>query len=167
MPGAAHGPIGAVESSPGSDLFEVDEHAWIAAQVAALTDGQLNRLDRDHLAQYLTETTIRDRRELRSRLTVPMHHLFKIRLQPDRLTRRWIMPTIEQQSEIRSIIEGIPSLGRQAEAIATKAYPDAVRRAVRETGIARARFPTVSPWTLQEALEFDPPEPAARGKRLA
>jgi hypothetical protein len=158
--------IGTAEPPPASDLYEVDEHAWIAAQISALTDGQLNLLDRDHLIQYLTEMTIRDRRELRSRLTVLLHHLLKIRLQPERLTRNWIMTILEQQSEIRSIIEGIPSLGRQAEAIATEAYPDAIRRAARETGIARQVFPAVSPWTLQEALAFDPPEPVPGSKRV-
>ncbi len=166
MPRATHGPIGTA-NPPASDLYEVDEHAWIAAQIAALTEGQLNRLDCDHLVQYLTEMTIRDRRELRSRLTVLLHHLLKLRLQPDRLTRSWVMTIIEQQSEVRSIIESIPSLGRQAEAIATEAYPDAVRRAARETGLAHQRFPAVSPWTLHEALIFEPPEPAPRGKRLA
>ena|SRR5689334_9289204 len=167
MPKAAQGLTDTAEHPCDGDLYEVDEHAWVAAQVAALKHGYLDRLDRGHLIEYLTAMTIRDRRGLRSRLTVLLYHLLKIRLQPDGLTRSWVMIVIEQQSEIRGIIEGIPSLGRQAEGIAAAAYPDAVRRAARETGIPATRFPATSPWTLQEALAFDPPEPAARGKRPA
>jgi hypothetical protein len=150
---------------PGPELYERDEHEWIAAQVSALTDGQLNLLDRPNLIEFLTEMTIRDRRELQSRLVVLLHHLLKVRFQPEKLSRSWVTTIIEQQSEIRSIIEGIPSLGRQAETIAAKAYPDAIRRAARETGLPAARFPPASPWTVAAALAFDPPEPAARGKR--
>ena len=149
----------------GRQLYEADEHEWIAAQISALTDGQFNRLDRTNLVEYLSEMTIRDRRELQSRLTVLLHHLLKVRFQPERLTRGWITTIIEQQSEIRSIIDTIPSLGRQAEAIAASAYPDAVRRAARETGMQASRFPAALPWTLVEALAFDPPEPAPKGKR--
>ena len=165
MPKPLQAPTEVAELVPDRVLYEHDEHAWIAAQIAALTDGQLNRLDRANLIEYLTEMTVRDRRELQSRLAVLLHHLLKLRLQPDRLTRSWVTTIIEQQSEIRSIIELIPSLGRQAETIAALAYPDAVRRAARETGLPASCFPAASPWTVEAALAFDPPEPAARGKR--
>lgn len=158
-------PADTTELPPMRDLYEADEHEWISAQVAALTDGHLNRLDRPHLIEYLTEMTIRDRRELRSRLTVLLHHLLKVRVQPERLTRSWVVTILGQQREIRSIIDGIPSLGRQADLIAAAAYPDAVRLAARETGLPPAGFPTLSPWTVSEALAYDPPEPVAKAKR--
>jgi hypothetical protein len=156
--------IDTVDQPAGRALYEADEHEWIAAQIFALAEGQFSRLDRANLIEYLTETTIRDRRELRSRLTVLLLHLLKILVQPERLTRSWISTIVEQQGEIRSILESIPSLGRQADAIATSAYPDAVRRAAREMGVPASRFPDLSPWTLSEALAFDPPEPAAAGR---
>jgi hypothetical protein len=150
----------------GRALYEADEHEWIAAQVAALTHGQFDRLDRANLIEYLTETTIRDRRELKSRLIVLLHHILKVELQPEQLTRSLIGTILGQQSEVRSIIEGIPGLGRQADAIAASAWPDAVRRAARETGLPASRFPATLPWTVVQALAFDPPEPpAARGRR--
>jgi hypothetical protein len=154
-----------VEPPPGRELYEREEHEWIAAQISALADGELNRLDRANLVEYLTEMTIRDRRELQSRLVVLLHHLLKVQVQPERLTRSLVTTILEQQSEIRSIIDGIPSLGRHAEVLAAAAYPDAVRRAARETGLLTARFPAASPWTVAEALAFDPPEPLAGGKR--
>jgi Domain of unknown function DUF29 len=165
VPNANHASTGMVEPPTGRELYEQDEHQWIAAQIAALSDGHLDRLDRAHLIEYLTEMTIRDRRELQSRLIVLLHHLLQVQFQPERLTRSWVTTIIEQQSEIRLIIENIPSLGRQAETIAAASYPDAVRRAARETGLPAERFPTVSPWNVTAALAFDPPEPVAKGKR--
>jgi hypothetical protein len=165
MPKAMHALTDTVKPSPGRELYEQDEHQWIAAQISALADGHLNRLDRANLIEFLTEMTIRDRRELQSRLTVLLHHLLKVQFQPERLTRSWVTTIIEQQSEIRSMIESIPSLGRQAETIAALSYPDAVRRAARETGLPPERFPTVSPWAVAALLAFDPPEPVAKGKR--
>lgn len=148
------------ERPAGRELYEADEHEWIAAQIAALKEGRFNRLDRTNLVEYLSEMTVRDRRELKSRLTVLLQHLLKVRLQPARLTRSWVSTILEQQREIRSIVEGIPSLGRQADALAALAYPDAVRAASRDTSIPAADFPATSPWTVAEALAFDPPEPA-------
>lgn len=165
MPKATPRPAATIDPPVGRELYQQDEHEWIAAQIAALTDGQMNRLDRANLIEYLTEMTIRDRRELQSRLVVLLHHLLKLQFQPAKLTRSWIATILEQQSEIRLLIDSIPSLGRQAEALAAAAYPDAIRRAARETGLPTARFPATSPWTVEAALAFDPPEPASRGQR--
>lgn len=149
----------------GRELYEHDEHEWISAQIAALAEGALDRLDSANLVEYLTEMTVRDRRELQSRLVVLQHHLLEVQVEPERLTRSWVMTIIEQQTEIRSIINSIPSLWRQAETLAAAAYPDAVRGAARETGLPMARFPAGPPWTVAEAIAFDPPEPLARGTR--
>jgi hypothetical protein len=58
--------------SPGPDRYGRDEHEWIAAQISALESGQMNRLDRENLIEFLSES---DRGELRSRLTVLLLHL--------------------------------------------------------------------------------------------
>ena len=144
---------------PGRDLYERDEHEWIAAQISALESGQLNRLDRENLIEFLSEMLMRDRRELRSRLTVLLLHLLKVRFQPERLSASWVSTILLQQNEIRSLIEDIPSLGSRAGAIAEQAYRDAVRLAARETGLPASTFAPAIPWTVSEALAFDPPEP--------
>ncbi len=151
------------ERPPGRDLYERDEHEWIAAQIAALKSGQMNRLDREDLIEFLSEMTIRDRRELRSRLTVLLLHLLKVRFQPERLSASWVSTVLVQQNEIRSLIEDIPSLGSRADAIAGQAYRDAIRLAARETGLPASRFPPAMPWPVTEALAFDPPEPVRVG----
>jgi hypothetical protein len=59
----------AIEHATGA-LYEADEYAWIEHQIAALRDGDLDRLDRVNLIAYLTDMAARDRRELGSRLVV-------------------------------------------------------------------------------------------------
>jgi hypothetical protein len=145
---------------PGRELYERDEHEWIAAQISALESGQMNRLDRENLIEFLSEKTVSDRRELKSRLTVLLLHLLKVRYQPERLSASWVSTILVQQNEIRSLLEEIPSLGGRADAIAGQAYRDAIRLAARETGLPASRFAPAMPWTVTEALAFDPPEPA-------
>ena|SRR5258708_1969638 len=100
--------------------------------------------------------------ELKSRLTVLLLHLLKVRFQPERLSPSWVSTILVQQNEIRSLLEDIPSLGGRAGAIALTAYPDALRLAARETGLPASRFPATMPWTVTEALAYDPPEPVAQ-----
>jgi hypothetical protein len=152
-----------MSETAGHELYERDEHEWIAAQISALESGEMNRLDRENLIAYLSEITIRDRRELRSRLTVLLLYLLKVRFQPERLSVSWVSTILVQQNEIRSLLEDIPSLAGRADAIAVQAYRDAVRLASRETGLPTSRFPATPPWTVTEALAYDPPEPTAAG----
>ncbi len=146
----------------GTDLYEADEHRWIEAQIEALRTGRTDQLDRAHLIEYLTEMTIRDRRELRSRLTVLLIHLLKTRFQLDRQTRSWVDTIVEQQSEVKGMLADIPSIAQHIPELLAKAYDDAVRRTARQTSLPRENFPATCPWTLEEALAFDPPEPRAR-----
>jgi hypothetical protein len=134
------------KQSPGRDLYERDEHEWIAAQISALENGQMNRLDRENLIEFLSEMITRDQRELKSRFTVLLLHLLKVRFQPEWLSASWVSTILVQQNEIRSLIEDIPSLGSNADAIAERAYRDAIRLAARETGLPASRFAPAMPW---------------------
>jgi len=139
-------------------LYETDEHAWIARQVDGLRSGRLDQLDRDSLVEYLTDMTIRDHRELRSCLTVLLHHLLKVRMQPARLTRSWALTIVVQQQDIAGLLTSIPSLATHAKNLFDEAYADAVRRAAAETRIPAQKSPPQSPWTMQQALAFVPPD---------
>jgi Domain of unknown function DUF29 len=149
-------------------LYEADEHLWIARQIDALRSGRLEKLDRDTLVEYLTDMTSRDHRELKSRFAVLLQHLLKLTMQPERLTRSWILTTIGQQREITGLLTGIPSLSSYSQQFFDEAYAHAVRLASVETGIPIAKFSPQSPWTLQAALAFQPPDlPPPTGKRRA
>jgi ABC-type transporter Mla subunit MlaD len=149
----------APERSVGRELYEFDEHAWIAEQVTALRTGRLDTLDRDCLAEYLTEMTARDRRELESRLVALLQHLLKVQMQPAKISRSWAVTIVTQQDEIRSLLQSTPSLAQHVASRFADAYQTAIRRAAAESGIAAARFPADNPWTLEQALHFNPPAP--------
>ncbi len=77
--------------SPGRELYERDEHEWTAAQISARASGQIEPAStRENLIEFLTETAIRDRRELRSKLSVLLHLLKNSRFQPERLSASWV-----------------------------------------------------------------------------
>ena len=143
-------------------LYEADEHAWIARQVAALRSGRLHRLDRESLAEYLTDMTKRDRRELQSRFTVLALHLLKLQFQPGRHTPSWNRTIIVQQQKLRRFLAGIPSLAAQRDVLFADVYDDVKDLAASETGLPVAAFPVSPPWTVDAALAFQPPEPPSR-----
>jgi hypothetical protein len=119
------------KQSSGLELYERDDHEWIAAQISALESGQMNRLDRDKPIAFLSEMTIRDRRELRSRFTMLLH-LLKVRFQWELTSVSWVSSILVQQNEIRPLLEDIPSLFGLADGIAIQVYHDAVRQAAGE-----------------------------------
>lgn len=139
-------------------LYETDEHQWLLDQIALMQANKMEAVDRGNLIQYLTEMTIRDRRELGSRFVRLLQHMLKFLVQPERGSRSWASTIVHQQHEIAAMLEGTPSLKSYEDDLFQKAYPRAIREASAETGIPRARFPAISPWTIQEALAFEPPD---------
>lgn len=140
-------------------LYEQDEHLWIAAQIAAIQERRFNDIDGGNLIQYLTEMTLRDHRELRSRIVILITHLLKITMQPTKMTKSWVSTIMREQDEIATFIQFVPSLKSIAEKMYVDAYPKAVRNASRETGIKEKSFPVTCLWSLEEALAFESPEP--------
>jgi hypothetical protein len=147
-------------------LYKADEHEWIRQQIAALREGRTNDIDRENLAEFLSDMAARDQRELGSHFVVLLQHLLKVRIQPEKMTRSWLHTIANQQDEIRRIFRKIPSIVQYADQEFAEAYPDAIREAAAETGIPPGQFPATPPWTIEEALDFVVPElPAASAPR--
>ncbi|MEA2789996.1 MAG: hypothetical protein QOG73_2402 [Acetobacteraceae bacterium] len=94
-----------VVEQPTDTLYEADEHAWIERQIAALRDGDLDRLDHVNLIVYLTDMAARDHRELGSRLTVLYANILKSRIQTKRAAEGWRLTIREQQRAIRRLLK--------------------------------------------------------------
>lgn len=141
-----------------------DEHRWIDRQVAALRDGRLDDLDRDHLIEALTDMAGRDLLQLESRLAVLFQHLLKIDYQPQRLTRSWVATVLVQQDGVERLLRRLRSLQARAGEVAIDAYRSAVRRAAFETDLPAATFPSTCPWTVVEALAYRCPAVPERGR---
>jgi hypothetical protein len=144
-----------VELGTERELYEADEHAWIERQIAALRDGDIDRIDRANLIEFLTDMAARDRRELPSRLKVLVQHISKFMFKNEKASRSWRLTALEQQREIRRILGQIPSLAEQADAILREVYPDAVKAAAADTGLDAKEFFGLPPLGLEAALNFD------------
>ncbi len=139
-----------------SDLYELDEHAWIEQQVLILRGGDLAGLDRDNLIEVLTDMSKRDRRELLSRLVVLYAHVLKFLVQPEKISTSWRLTILEQQRAVQALLADHPSLAARADDLVRQAYPDAVRQVAVETGLERGLIPGALQFDVQGLLGFDP-----------
>ena len=132
-------------------LHEVDETAWLEATAELIRHGRLDAVEWDILAEYLTDMAKRDRREVYSRLVVLLSHLLKWEYQPDRRSGSWQGTILEQQRELRQLLES-GTLRNHADAVFADAYSDARKQAAAETGLVRRAFPEECSWDLDGAL---------------
>ncbi len=145
--------------APVGSLYEADEHAWLLAQVEVLRSGSLGRLDAVHLAEFLGDMAQRDRREVKSRFKALLHHLLQVTHQPEMLSRHWVVAIIEQQDELKGLLDNSPAMRRFVPGLYKAAYPLAVWLAAAGTGLAPSTFPADNPWSTEQALAFVPPSP--------
>ncbi len=132
-------------------LYEADETAWLDQTAELIRSGRLDQLDTANLAEYLTDMAKRDRREVFSRLVILLVHLLKWHHQPDRRSGSWQGTILEQQRELRQLLES-GSLHNHAVAILAEAYADARKQAAAETDLPRSAFAEECPWDLEAAL---------------
>jgi hypothetical protein len=132
-------------------LYEQDETAWLEVTADLIRHGQFDALDREVLAEYLTDMARRDRREVYSRLVVLLAHLLKWEHQHDRRGGSWQPTILEQQRELRQLLAS-GTLHNHAIAVFSDAYGDARKQAAAETQLPRETFPADCPWDLDEAL---------------
>ena len=132
-------------------LYEEDETAWLDQTAELVRNGRFDQLDPSTLAEYLTDMAKRDRREVYSRLVVLLAHLLKWEHQPDRRAGSWQGTILEQQRELRQLVEG-GTLRNHATAVFVAAYADARKQAAAETGLPRGTFPNESLWDLDAVL---------------
>jgi len=142
-----------VQRTPGATatLYEVDETAWLEATADLIRNGRLTEVELNTLAEYLTDMAQRDRREVFSRLAVLLSHLLKWEYQPDRRSGSWRGTILEQQRELRQLLES-GTLRTHATAVFADAYTDARKQTAAETGLARTAFPEECGWDLDSAL---------------
>lgn len=132
-------------------VYAADETAWLEQSAELLRGGRLDQLDPETLAEYLTDMAKRDRREVFSRLVVLLAHLLKWEYQPDHRSGSWQATILEQQRELRQLLES-GTLHNHAIAVIAEAYADARKQAAAETGVTRGSFPEECPWNLDAAL---------------
>lgn len=137
-----------------TDLYLADETAWLDAMAELIRTGQTTELDYAHLAEYLTDMAIRDRREVKSRLRILLLHVLKWVHQQEMRTPSWKTSVSNQRNDLEDLLES-RVLWKYAEESLASVYQKAVKMAADETGLATSTFPTECPWTLEQLLSED------------
>jgi len=137
-----------------TELYEQDETAWLDAMAELVAERRFDEFDLEHLQEFLTDMANRDRKEVRSRLTVLLTHLLKYRYQSERRSRSWQSTIVVQRQElVRDASSGV--LHSHAKDVLPDAYVMAVERASTQTGLPSATFPKKCPWSLHQLFTDD------------
>ena len=134
-----------------TELYDLDETAWLEQMAALAGEGAGAALDLRHLSEYLGDMAKRDKREVSQRLTVLLVHLLKWEHQPKKRSRSWQLTIDEQREELQDLTES-GSLRAHAEQELGKAYQKAVRRAAVETNLKDETFADECPFSLEQVL---------------
>jgi len=140
-----------------ADLYLADETAWLEEHAELIRQGRLDELDCSNLAEYLESMAKRDRREVKSRLTVLLMHLLKWRYQPGFRCGSWWKTIQHQRQKLIDTLDA-RTLRNHAEDVLAAAYAAAVLKAFAETGLAEETFPVVCPYTVEQLLTAELPE---------
>lgn len=92
---------------------------------------------------------------LRSSYRVLVVHLLTWQFQPQRRSRSWTMTIDRERDDTEDREETNRALRKRASQIVEYVYPKAVRRAARETGLARDAFPAECPYTIEQLRDPD------------
>ncbi|MGH6898114.1 MAG: DUF29 domain-containing protein [Geminicoccaceae bacterium] len=135
-----------------TELYDADFVRWTEQQAAASRAGRVEALDLENLAEEIESLGKRDRRRLKSRLTVLIMHLLKWSYQPGRRSGAWESTIRTQRAEVRQVLDDSPTLRREVPGVIDERYEMARRNAAAETGLPLTRFPTDCPFTVDEIL---------------
>jgi len=133
-------------------LYDTDFVRWTEEQAAALRSRRFDALDFENLAEEIESSGKRDRRRLKSRLTVLAMHLLKWSYQPERRSGSWESTIRTQRAEIRQLLDDSPNLRHELSEFLGERYEVARRNAAAETGLPLATFPTECPFAVDEVL---------------
>jgi Domain of unknown function DUF29 len=142
-------------------LYETDFEAWVQQQADLCKQKRFEELDLAHLVEEIESLGKSERRAIASYLTVLLTHLLKWQYQPEgqqytsdgRPKGSWAGSITYSRIQIQKLLEDSPSLHNYINTVITNSYQDAVKVAVRETGLEQ--FPNECPFTIDQILNPD------------
>jgi hypothetical protein len=135
--------------------YDEDFYAWAEEQARLLRAGEFSQLDIGNIAEEVEDMGRSVRRELRNKLAVLTMHLLKWTYQPGHRSPSWSGTIREQREQVTELIEESPSLRSLPAGDLGKIYRLAVSKALRDTGLPEATFPTECPFTPEQILSED------------
>ncbi len=140
-----------------SHAYEQDFFSWTREQAAAVREGNLGRMDREHLAGEIEEMGRSEQRALAARMAVIVAHLLKLEVQTERTPtneKSWRNSVATQRRQIERLLGKNPGLRNPAilaEALES-AWDDGRDWAIRETGLDPEQFPSEPIYDLSGIL---------------
>ncbi|HEY9691989.1 MAG TPA: DUF29 domain-containing protein [Oculatellaceae cyanobacterium] len=144
-----------LEATRQESSYQQDYCLWLDNTVKLLRDRNFNNLDLDNLIAEIEAMSGSQRRELENRLRVLLMHLVKYKYQPDKRSHSWLNTIDEQRNQLELLLEYSPSLKPFYSEVFNKCYLKARRSAATETKLDVNSFPSESPFTVDETLNFD------------
>jgi hypothetical protein len=135
--------------------YDEDFYAWTQEQARLLRTGQFALVDIENVAEELESMGRSDKRELDSGLEILLMHLLTWQIQPNFRSTSWQGTIREQRRRIERAFRESPSLRPQIPRLLPDAYIEAREKAIEETGLADAAFPTECPFTPEQILAED------------
>lgn len=136
-------------------LYEQDFNLWIEKTINQLKEGNLQDLDIENLIEEIDSMGRSDKREIYNRLRVLLMHLLKWKYQPQKRSQSWEFTIDEQRDQIKLVLKDSPSLKPYFQENLADCYQDAIRKAVKETGLDKNVFPLQCPFTQEQILDVD------------
>jgi hypothetical protein len=135
--------------------YDEDFFTWTEEQARLLRAGEFSELDIANIAEEMEDMGRSIRRELRNRLSILTMHLLKWQYQPGYHSPSWSGTISEQREQVIDLLDESPSLKPVLAQNLTKIYRLAVSKAMRDTGLPKATFPTDCPFTPEQILAED------------
>ena len=136
--------------------YEHDFYAWSFEQARSLRERRTAALDWDNLAEEIESLGKSNRHAVRSKLTVIVSHLLKLKYQPKKRSPSWLASIATQRADVQALLEESPSLRRQVPEILVESYRTATRVAAFEMGWSKREkrmFPDECPFTVEQVLD--------------
>jgi Domain of unknown function DUF29 len=138
-------------------LYDQDFYDWTQKTATLIRAGQWDYINRDVLAEELSDLGVSLEHAVSSDLCQVLIHLLKWQYQPAGRVEghSWRDSIVEHRDRIDRLCTRSPSLRGKLPAMFTEEYPRACRRASIQTGLPRNTFPEPCRWTLDEILDAD------------
>ena len=137
--------------------YETDFYAWLTEQAQYLRHGSLAKLDSANLAEELEDMGREQEHAVRSQLRRLLLHLLKWHYQPTHQSQSWIESIDQAREEVKDRLAMNPRFQPLLRQWLTEEYPQARRRASRQTRLRLQAFPPDCEWSLDLVMDDDFP----------